>query len=136
MASSYALKCSGVSELALRVADLDRAEAFYAGALGLPVVERWPDAVWLMAGEQTRIGLWLATVKPLAGERGGSNVHFALHVEDADLDALVQHLERWGHEVRVIEFKDGRGRAAYVSDPDGHVVEFWTWDVACYFAET
>jgi catechol 2,3-dioxygenase-like lactoylglutathione lyase family enzyme len=55
--SSYRLHCSGVSELALGVADLERAESFYAGTLGLPVVERWTDAVWVMAGERTRIGL-------------------------------------------------------------------------------
>jgi hypothetical protein len=50
-------KISGVSELALGVADLERAERFYAGTLGLPVVERWSDAVWVMAGKRTRIGL-------------------------------------------------------------------------------
>jgi catechol 2,3-dioxygenase-like lactoylglutathione lyase family enzyme len=128
----YRLRCSGVSELALLVADLERAEAFYAGTLGLPVVERWHDAVWVLAGARTRIGLWLASVEPIAGERGGSHVHFALHVDDADFDAVVVHLERAGHETHVENFTDGRGRAAYVTDPDGHVVEFWTWDVAGY----
>jgi catechol 2,3-dioxygenase-like lactoylglutathione lyase family enzyme len=132
--TDYRLPCSGVSELALLVADLAVAEDFYAGTLGLPVVERWEDAVWLMAGERTRIGLWLATVTPLAGERGGSHVHFALHVADADLDGLVQRLEQTGRSVKVIEFTDGRGRAAYVTDPDGHVVEFWTWNVAGHLA--
>jgi catechol 2,3-dioxygenase-like lactoylglutathione lyase family enzyme len=112
------------------VEDLERAEAFYADTLGLPVVERWPDAIWVMAGERTRIGLWLSTVKPLAGERGGAHVHFALHVDEAELDPVVRHLEQAGHAVAVIEFSDGRGRAAYVTDPDGHVVEFWTWNVA------
>ena len=126
----YSLQSSGVSELPLMVEDLERAEAFYAGTLGLPVVERWKDALWVMAGERTRIGLWLRSVKPLAGERGGGHVHFALHVGEADLDVLVQHLARHGHDVHVESFTDGRGRAAYVTDPDGHVVEFWTWDVA------
>src|ERR1700724_3867506 len=72
-------KISGVSELALGVADLERAERFYAGTLGLPVVERWGDAIWVMAGNRTRIGLWLVSVAPIAGERGGGHVHFALH---------------------------------------------------------
>ena len=27
-------------------------------------------------------------------------------------------------------FGTTHGRAAYVEDPDGHLVEFWTWDVA------
>ena len=30
-------------ELVLEVQDLERSEAFYAGLLGLPVVERWPQ---------------------------------------------------------------------------------------------
>jgi catechol 2,3-dioxygenase-like lactoylglutathione lyase family enzyme len=133
-ANGYTLRCTGVSELALLVTDLAVAEEFYASTLGLPVVERWESAVWLMAGERTRIGLWLATVPPLAGERGGSHVHFALHIDDTELAGVVQQLEQTGHAVKVIEFPDGRGRAAYVTDPDGNVVEFWTWDVAGHLA--
>ena len=127
--STYRLRSSGVSELALMVDDLQRAETFYADTLGLPVVERWEDAVWVMAGDRTRIGLWLRSVKPLAGERGGSHVHFALHVAEADFVPLVEHLRQRGHDVHIEDFDD-RGRAGYVTDPDGHVVEFWTWDVA------
>ena len=125
----YVLRCSGVSELALMVDDLERAERFYVDTLGLRVVERWEDATWVMAGDRTRIGLWLPTVAPLAGEQGGRHVHFALHIDDADLGGLVEHLERAGHDVHVENFGERR-RAAYVADPDGHVVEFWTWDVA------
>ena len=46
---------TGVSELVLEVVDLEAAEAFYAGVLGLPVVDRWPqrEAVWVMAGDRT-----------------------------------------------------------------------------------
>ena len=130
----FRLSCSGVSELELGVADLERAEAFYADTLGLPVVERRSDAVRVMAGERTRIGLWLSTVPPLAGERGGVHVHFAVHLDEVELHPLVEHLEQRGNAVKLIEFSDGRGRAAYVTDPDGHVVEFWTWDVAGHLA--
>jgi len=31
-------------------------------------------------------------------------------------------------------YGNGR-RAAYVTDPDGHVVEFWSWDVAKHLRE-
>ncbi len=125
------LPVSGVSELVLEVIDLEAAERFYAEVLGLPVVERWPDreAVWVMAGERTRIGLWRPQVG-LAGGRGGVHVHFALHIAEADFDAAVSGLRRRGEEVEVIAFSDTHGRAAYVNDPDGNVVELWTWDVA------
>lgn len=120
---------TGVSELVLEVEDLEAAEVFYAEVLGLPVVERWParEAIWLMAGERTRIGLWRPQVG-LAGGRGGLHVHFAMHIEDADYDSAVALLRERGEDVEEIAF-DGAGRAAYVTDPDGNVVELWTWDV-------
>jgi catechol 2,3-dioxygenase-like lactoylglutathione lyase family enzyme len=120
---------TGVNELVLEVVDLDASERFYADVLGLPVVERWEDreAVWVMAGERTRIGLWRPQVG-LAGGRGGVHVHFAMHIEDADYEPAVDRLRRAGAEVEEMSFGHA-GRAAYVTDPDGHVVELWTWDV-------
>ena len=122
---------SGVSELVLEVADLEAAERFYAGVLGFPVVDRWPDrgAIWVMAGERTRIGLWRPQVGMFGG-RGGVHVHFAMQVADEDFDATVALLESRGQAVRTMVFGTTHGRAAYVEDPDGHLVEFWTWDVA------
>jgi len=125
------LPVSGVSELVLEVVDLAAAEEFYAGALGLPVVERWPqrEAFWVMAGEGTRIGLWRPQVG-LAGGRGGVHVHYAMKIDEVDYPAAVERLRSRGLEVEEVEFSDGRGRAAYVDDPDGNVVELWTWDVS------
>ena len=124
------VQVTGVSELVLEVVDLDAAEDFYAGVLGLPLVERWPDrdAIWVMAGKRTRIGLWRPQVG-LAGGRGGVHVHFAMHIAEADYESAVELLRSRGEEVEEIAF-DGAGRAAYVTDPDGNVVELWTWDVA------
>jgi catechol 2,3-dioxygenase-like lactoylglutathione lyase family enzyme len=125
---------TGVSELVLEVVDLAAAEAFYAGALGLPVVDRWPDrgAVWVMAGERTRIGLWVPQVG-LAGGRGGIHVHFAMHLAEADYDAAVARLRAHGLPVAEQPFATRpRSRAAYADDPDGNVVELWTWDVAAH----
>jgi catechol 2,3-dioxygenase-like lactoylglutathione lyase family enzyme len=126
-----------VSELVLEVSDLERAERFYADVLGLPVVERWPhrDAVWVLAGS-TRIGLWEPQVG-LEGSRGGAHVHFALHLDEQHFEPLLQALRTSGLEVPVHEFGplgSGRqpSRAAYVTDPDGHLVEFWTADMSDY----
>ena len=123
------VRVTGVSELVLEVQDLGAAEAFYSGVLGLPVVERWPDreAIWVMAGERTRIGLWRPQVG-LAGGRGGAHVHFAMHIAEEDYEPAVALLRERGQEVEEIAF-DGAGRAAYATDPDGNVVELWTWDV-------
>ena len=128
---------AGVSELVLEVADLERAERFYAEDLGLPVVERWPhrDAIWVLAG-MTRIGLWRPQVG-LEGSRGGEHVHFAMQIEESQFDGRVASLRAHGHDVPVHEFGPVAGgaansRSAYVHDPDGHLVEFWTADMADY----
>ncbi len=130
------LGVTGVNELVLEVVDLEAAERFYADVLGLPVVERWTDreAVWLMAGDRTRIGLWTPQVG-LAGGRGGVHVHFAMHVPAERYDAAVATLRERGQEVEEHTFASYDGsRAAYVTDPDGNVVELWTYDVANHLA--
>jgi catechol-2,3-dioxygenase len=123
---------TGVSELVLEVVDLAAAETFYAGALGLPVVERWPDreAIWVMAGDRTRIGLWRPQVG-LARGRGGIHVHYAMHLPEEHYDDAVTRLRAHGLDVEEHTFASyARSRAAYADDPDGNVVELWTWDVA------
>jgi catechol 2,3-dioxygenase-like lactoylglutathione lyase family enzyme len=130
--SSDGIPVTGVSELVLEVVDLAAAEHFYSEILGLPVVDRWADreAVWVMAGDRTRIGLWRPQVG-LAGGRGGIHVHFAMHLAEADYDIAVARLRSHGLEVEEIPFDTPEpSRAAYVDDPDGNVVELWTWDVA------
>jgi catechol 2,3-dioxygenase-like lactoylglutathione lyase family enzyme len=126
---------TGVNELVLEVVDLEESVRFYSEALGLPVVERWKhrEAVWVMAGERTRIGLWRPQVG-IARGRGGVHVHYAMHLSDADYEASVERLRSHGLDVHEEAFDgyriDGRpSRAAYVTDPDGNVVELWTWDV-------
>ena len=132
------LGVTGVSELVLEVVDLAAAERFYADVLGLPVVERWTDreAVWLMAGDRTRIGLWTPQVG-LARGRGGIHVHFAMHIAADDYEDAVAHLREQGLDVREHEFGTRpHSRAAYVDDPDGNVVELWTWDVARHLTQS
>ena len=59
----------GVHHLAVVVRDLDRAEAFYAGVLGLPVDRRWADeagaprSIWLTLGG----GAFLAVERAVPG---------------------------------------------------------------------
>src|SRR5262249_14152870 len=130
-AASDGIPVTGVSELVLEVVDLEAAEAFYAGVLGLPVVERWEqrEAIWVMAGDRTRIGLWRPQVG-LAGGRGGVHVPYALHLAAAGHAAPGARLREQGHEPEEHRFGSyEESRAAYVTDPDGNVVELWTWDV-------
>jgi predicted enzyme related to lactoylglutathione lyase len=56
-------------------------------------------------------------------------VHFALHIAEEDYDAAVERLRSRGQQVQEIAF-EGAGRSVYADDPDGNVVELWTWDVS------
>src|SRR6059058_4372532 len=117
------LGVTGVNELVLEVVDLEASERFYSEVLGLPVVERWPDreAIWVMAGDRTRIGLWRPQVG-IARGRGGVHVHYAMHLAEADYEAAVARLRERAEVTEEVVF-DGRGRAVYADDPDGNVVE-------------
>jgi predicted enzyme related to lactoylglutathione lyase len=52
-----------------------------------------------------------------------------MHIAEADYDAAVERLTKLGLKTGEHEFP-GAGRAVYADDPDGNVVELWTWDVA------
>lgn len=124
---------TAISELVLEVADLERARDFYRDLLGLEETlygERREGRTWFLIGQSARLGLWTEQVG-LAGGRGGAHVHFALHVEDAELDALRQRLEQRGADVDG-PYRLGPGRAIYLTDPDGNVLELWSQDMADY----
>jgi catechol-2,3-dioxygenase len=123
----------GISELVLEVSDLDRARAFYRDVLGFEETlygEGRDGRYWYLVGDSARLGLWTPQ-KGLAGGRGGAHVHFAFHVPDGALDALFERLRERGAEVEG-PIQLGPGRAIYVTDPDGNVVEFWSQDMAAY----
>ena len=140
MTAGGAVPVTGVSELVLEQNDLAAAEHFYAEVLGFPVVERWHrngEAVWVMAGDRTRIGLWRPQLG-LGGGRGGVHVHYAMQLPADAYDGVITRLRDRGYTVLDQDhsaYANGRGRAAYVTDPGGHVVEFWTWDVAGHLSE-
>jgi catechol 2,3-dioxygenase-like lactoylglutathione lyase family enzyme len=140
MTGERVVPVTGVCEIALEQNDLAAAEKFYAEVLGFPVVERWHrngETVWVMAGERTRIGLWRPQLG-LGEGRGGVHVHYAMALPAEAYDGVVERLRKHGYTVLDHDhgkYGHGRGRAAYVTDPGGHVVEFWTWDVAEHLKE-
>jgi catechol 2,3-dioxygenase-like lactoylglutathione lyase family enzyme len=133
---SDAPRTSGISELVLEVQDLEAARAFYRDLLGFEETlygEGREGRYWYLIGDSARLGLWAPQVG-LAGGRGGAHVHFAFHVEDAEVDRLLGRLEARGAEIEG-PIQLGPGRAIYVTDPDGNVVEFWSQDMAAYTSE-
>lgn len=109
--------------MALRVADLDRAEAFYGGVLGLAVERRLTDeagaprSIWLRAGDallMLELGLRLDVGQP------GSGHLLALAVDD--LDDWSSRLTTAG-----VVVEDRTDFTLYIRDPDGHRVGLSTF---------
>ena len=105
--------------------DLDRAIEFYAEVLGLRLMSRSDERAWFKVGDRARLGLWTQQIG-IAGGQGGAHVHYALHIADDDYDTAVKRLRERGYDPHEEDFAEN-GRAAYVTDPDGNVVELWTW---------
>jgi catechol-2,3-dioxygenase len=129
-------RTSGISELVLEVGDLEAARVFYREILGFEETlygEGREGRYWYLIGETARLGLWTEQVG-LAGGRGGAHVHFAFHVEDEEIDRLQARIAQRGGETEG-PMQLGPGRALYVTDPDGNVVEFWSQDMAAYTFE-
>jgi catechol 2,3-dioxygenase-like lactoylglutathione lyase family enzyme len=124
---------TGISELVLEVSDLDAARHFYRDLLGFEETlygEGAEGRYWYLVGETARLGLWTEQVG-LAGGRGGAHVHYAFSVADEEIDRLKGRIEEAGSEVEG-PIQLGPGRAIYVTDPDGNVVEFWSQDMREY----
>lgn len=123
-----------LDHVVLRVADLERAIAFYGRVLGCAVERRRDDLglVHLRAGA-SQIDL-VALDGPLgrpggaaAGAQGRNVDHFALRVDPFDETALRGWLQRCGlpapgaAETRF--GAEGEGLSLYLQDPDGNTVE-------------
>lgn len=121
---------TAILETALYAADLDAAEAFYRGLLGLPVVTRAGtrhvffrlDRAMLLVfnpAETARAG---GPVPP-HGARGPGHVAFA--ASDAEITAWRARLEAHGVPIEAdIRWRGTDARSLYVRDPAGNSVEF------------
>ena len=124
LATRSALRVKGLDHVVLRVADIDRAIAFYEEVLGLHVERRLAE-IGLV---QLRAGASMIDLVPRTeDEDEGRNMdHFAVQIETMDVPALTAHLTRHGidpGEVRRRYGAQGYGSSIYITDPDGNTVE-------------
>jgi catechol 2,3-dioxygenase-like lactoylglutathione lyase family enzyme len=100
-----------VSEIALFTQDVDALVAFYQRVLGRPPSSTWPGGATFDLGGTTL----LIHVATPAEEGQPANVdHFAFRVDDVDGRAA-----ELGTEAKDYYW----GRSAYLTDPDGRLVE-------------
>ena len=119
-----------VGHVHLRVADLDRAVAFYRDVLGFDVMERMPEAAFLSAGgyhHHLGLNTWESRGGRPAppGSTGLYHVAFLYPTRPALATVLARVLR---HGVALDGASDhGVSVAIYLRDPDGNGIELY-WD--------
>jgi glyoxylase I family protein len=114
----------GVHHLAVVVADLARAEAFYVGVLGLPVRNRWSDeagvprALWVALDSATFLAIEGASRAEPVRDPGSPGYHcLALRIAAASREAWRAHLAEAGFPVQ-----RETAYTLYTFDPDRNLV--------------
>lgn len=116
------LPLRGLYEVAVRVKQLSRAEAFYKEILGLEEAIRDQERNWLFLLIPERAGMIV-----LQEDRGEwPRQHFAFSVDEDDLDGAATLLREKGVEVNgPVGHEWPPARSVYFSDPDGHELELY-----------
>lgn len=110
----------GIYEVAIRVKDLPRAEAFYRDVLGLEVGRRDGRRNWLFLWAGGRAGM--VVLQEDAGEWPVQ--HFAFTVGAADIERAAETLRARGVAVEgPVPIGWMAARSVYFADPDGHSLE-------------
>src|SRR5579862_7423376 len=119
MASTY-----GISHVALKVADLDRAVAFYEIAFGTKQYFRNQTSAQVLGPGATDV-IAFELVSEGAGQSGGI-IHFGLRLTDPErLDEVISRvLAAGGTVLQCGDFGNGQP-FAFVRDPDGYEIELW-----------
>jgi lactoylglutathione lyase len=111
----------GLYEVAIRVKDLPRAEAFYRSVLGLEVGARDEKRNWLFLRAGGQAGMVV-----LQEDKGDwPTQHFAFTVDEADIEVVAALLR--ANDVAVdgpVTHEWMPAKSVYFSDPDGHDLEF------------
>ena len=119
------VRARGICELVLEASDVAALGRFYQ-RLGLQVLAREADRMWLAVGDGSRLGIW-SRGKKEHGDRGGRHVHFALSTSRAALIRTARVLREEGVEVEGPVVHPGGDRSIYVDDPDENRVELWDY---------
>ena len=120
-----------IGHVHLKVADLERALAFYQGLLGFKITQRYGDqAVFISAGGyHHHIGLntWYSKNALPASQRSAGLFHTAiLYPERKDLAGILRRLNEVNYPLTGTA-DHGVSEALYMDDPDGNGVELY-WD--------
>jgi glyoxylase I family protein len=119
----------GLHHIAVKVADLARAEAFYVGVLGLAVLRRWPSsnvhqdrAVWLDLGGGAFLALERSEGGPEKPEDAAGIHLMALHIRREQRAVWAAKLSQAGYPIY-----HQTDYTLYVRDPEGNRIGLSHW---------
>jgi lactoylglutathione lyase len=114
------LPIKGVYEIAVRVKDLPRAEAFYKDVLGLKEGIRDERRNWLFLWAGGNAGMVV-----LQEDKGDwPSQHFAFTVNESDIERAATMLKDRGVAVsEPVRHEWMKAISLYFDDPDGHALE-------------
>jgi catechol 2,3-dioxygenase-like lactoylglutathione lyase family enzyme len=126
----------GLGEVALRVSDLDRTQAFYRDVIGLELLRRFERAAFFRLGEgfggHTQVlALFDRSADPkFVGLNPATTTvdHLAFEIDLADFERERQRLVDRGLNVTTAEHAWVHWRSLYVDDPEGNTIELVCYD--------
>ena len=126
----------GLGEIALRIENLDKMQAFYEEVVGLELIQRFENSAFFRiaagyGGHTQVIALFDRSDDPdYQGLCPACTTvdHLAFEIDLADYASEKQRLEALGLEVRTAEHGWVHWRSLYVYDPEGNHVEWVCYD--------
>lgn len=121
------MKLTGISQITLRVNDLRSAEEFYGGILGLKLDHRVGANITYLRINSDLLVLVKAETPGSPDARDIRVDHFGFRLaSDAEVDAAALYLDECGVHMVTRPAHRREGRAFFVMDPDGNLVEFYS----------
>ena len=120
-----------LGEVALRVNDLDRSQAFYADVIGLELMRRFEHSAFFRIADgyagHTAILALFDRKNPVAQEHSTVD-HLAFTIALTDYEAEKRRLEELGLTVTTATHEWVQWRSLYVEDPGGNEVALVCYD--------
>jgi catechol-2,3-dioxygenase len=121
------MNLTGINQITLRVNDVRLAEDFYAGILGFRVEHRAGANISYLRLNSDMLVLVKAETPGTADARDIRVDHFGFRLaSDAEVDEAAVYLDDRGVHLVTRPAHRREGRAFFVMDPDGNLIEFYS----------
>ncbi|MEI8102161.1 MAG: VOC family protein [Chlorobium sp.] len=121
------MKLTGINQITLRVNNLRQAEDFYCGILGIDLDHRVGANISFLRLHSDMLVLVKAETPGSPEARDIRVDHFGFRLaSDAEVDAAARYLDDSGVHIVTLPAHRREGRAFFVMDPDGNLVEFYS----------